>query len=108
MAQLHSSAKVMALPTRRRFKVLDIIIFILLLVFTFTSLAPFIFSFLSSFKTFEHILDYPPSLLPNPWTMDNYTAILNNTNFLRWLLNSFIFAGGIMLLNVLFSAMAGY
>ncbi|HEX4203687.1 MAG TPA: carbohydrate ABC transporter permease [Ktedonobacteraceae bacterium] len=93
---------------RRRLRPTDIVVYVILLLFTFTSLMPFIFSFLSSFKTFSHILDYPPSLIPNPWTLSNYATILGNGDFLRWLLNSFIFAIVVMAFNVLFSSMAGY
>ncbi len=93
---------------RRKLTVFDIIVYILLLVFTFTSLAPFIFSFLSSFKTFGDVLSYPPTILPNPWTINNYQTILSNGSFIRWLFNSFTFAIGVMVFNVLFSSMAGY
>lgn len=93
---------------RRRLTVFDIIVYILLLVFTFTSLAPFIFSFLSSFKTFGDVLSYPPTVIPNPWTINNYQTILSNGSFVRWLFNSFVFAIGVMVFNVLFSSMAGY
>ncbi|HLJ32703.1 MAG TPA: carbohydrate ABC transporter permease [Ktedonobacteraceae bacterium] len=93
---------------RRKLTVFDIIVYILLLVFTFTSLAPFIFSFLSSFKTFGDVLSYPPTILPNPWTIGNYQTILSNGSFVRWLFNSFAFAVGVMVFNVLFSSMAGY
>lgn len=93
---------------RRRLTPLEILVYILLLVFTFTSLAPFIFSFLSSFKTFSDVLSYPPTVIPNPWTISNYQTILSNGSFTRWLLNSFAFAIGVMVFNVLFSSMAGY
>jgi multiple sugar transport system permease protein len=85
-----------------------VFIYLLLLIFTLTSLGPFIFSFFSSFKTLQHILDFPPSLFPNPWTLGNYQQVLGGGVFTRWLLNSTIFAGGTALFNVLFSSMAGY
>ncbi len=93
---------------RRRLTPLEIVVYILLLLFTFTSLAPFVFSFLSSFKTFGDVLSYPPTIIPNPWTISNYQTILSNGSFVRWLLNSFAFAIGVMVCNVLFSSMAGY
>jgi multiple sugar transport system permease protein len=93
---------------RRSFRWFNIFIYIMLALFTISSLGPFIFSFLSSFKTFSHILDFPPTLFPLPWTWDNYQALLKESDFLRWLLNSFIYGAGAAVLNVLFSAMAGY
>src|SRR5437763_134028 len=86
----------------------SIFLYIMLALFTISALGPFIFSFFSSFKTFEHILDFPPTLLPQPWTWGNYQALLKESGFLRWLLNSFIYGIGAAVLNVLFSAMAGF
>ncbi|HEV2660013.1 MAG TPA: carbohydrate ABC transporter permease [Ktedonobacteraceae bacterium] len=96
-----------AKPTRR-FQWYQVLIIILVIFFTLTSIGPFVFSFFSSFKTLQHILDFPPSLLPNPWTLGNYQEILSGGVFPRWLLNSGIYAFGTAILNVLFSAMAGY
>ena len=92
----------------RQFRWFNLFIYIMLGIFTITSIGPFIFSFISSFKTFQHILDFPPSLLPIPFTLDNYATILKDPSFLRWVLNSFIYGIGVAFLNVLFSAMAGY
>lgn len=110
--QTQASIRPVAVETaerpRRRLAPLDIVVYILLLIFTFTSVAPFIFSFLSSFKTFGDVLAYPPTILPPTWTLGNYQAILSNGSFLRWLFNSFAFAIGVMVFNVLFSSMAAY
>ncbi len=92
----------------RPFGWVNVFIYVMLAVFTITSIGPFIFSFLSSFKTFQHILDFPPSLWPQPWTWSNYREILSDSSFLRWILNSLIYAFGAAVLNVFFSAMAGY
>lgn len=107
-ASVRSAAVAEVERPRRRLTPLEIVVYILLLVFTFTSLAPFIFSFLSSFKTFGDVLSYPPTIIPNPWTIGNYQTILSNGSFVRWLFNSFAFAIGVMVFNVLFSSMAGY
>lgn len=92
----------------RQFSWITIIFYILLVIFTITSIGPLIFSFFSSFKTFRDILAIPPTFFPRPWTWGNYAEILNNSSFLRWILNALIYAVGAMILNVLFSAMAGY
>ncbi|EFH85994.1 ABC transporter permease [Ktedonobacter sp. SOSP1-85] len=93
---------------RRPFRWYNVFLYAMLLVFTITSLGPFIFTFLSSFKTFSHILDYPPTLLPNPVTYDNFARLISDPDFLRWILNSGIYAVSVAALDVLFSAMAGY
>lgn len=96
------------LQPRRPFRWFNIFLYLMLALFTISSTGPFIFSFFSSFKTFEHILDFPPTLLPQPWTWGNYAKLLSDADFLRWILNSLIYALGTSLLNVLFSSMAGY
>ena len=103
-----AAAQASEAEARQPFKWFNIVIYVMLGIFTITSVGPFIFSFFSSFKTFQHILDFPPTLLPQPWTWGNYATILSDPAFLRWLLNSFIYAVGAAALNVLFSAMAGY
>ncbi len=92
----------------RRFKPAHIILYIFLALFTITSIGPLIFTFISSFKTQQDVLAFPPSLLPNPATLGNYAFVLSQSIFLRWILNAFIYAVGAMVLNMLFSAMAGY
>jgi ABC-type glycerol-3-phosphate transport system permease component len=93
---------------RKPFHWSKLILYIFLVIFTISSLGPLVFSFLSSFKTFHDVLAFPPTLLPNPWTWSNYQVIVTNPTFLRWVLNAFIYAIGATVLNVLFSAMAGY
>lgn len=91
-----------------RLKWWQIVVYFFLGVFLVTSLGPLVFTLISSFKTMQNVLAFPPSLLPNPFIWSNYTQVLSNPFFLRWLLNALIYAGGATVLNVLFSAMAGY
>ncbi len=86
----------------------QIVIYIGLGIFTVSSLGPLLFTCISSFKTMHDVLAFPPTLLPQPFTWSNYQQILRNALFARWILNTCIYAGGAMVLNVLFSAMAGY
>lgn len=86
----------------------QIVIYAGLGVFTVSAVGPLIFTFISSFKTMHDVLAFPPSLWPNPFIWSNYQQILGNALFTRWILNAFIYAAGAMVLNVLFSAMAGY
>ncbi len=93
---------------KRQFSWWHVIVYIFLIVFTLTSIGPLVFSFISSFKTQQDVLAFPPSLIPNPAVISNYAQIFSNGNFLRWILNAFIYAFGATVLNVIFSAMAGY
>ena len=114
MAQAQTRARVQVLaaaPKRRqepRLQWWQLIIYLFLGIFLISSLGPMVFTLISSFKTMHDVLAFPPSLLPNPAILTNYTDVLGNAYFLRWILNTLIYAGGATVLNVIFSAMAGY
>jgi ABC-type glycerol-3-phosphate transport system permease component len=92
----------------RAFHWSKLILYLFLSIFTISSLGPLIFSLISSFKTFHDVLAFPPSLIPHPWIWSNYQVIVGDPIFLRWVLNAFVYAVGATVLNMLFSAMAGY
>ena len=48
------------------------------------------------------------SIIPNEIQFQNYKTLFFSTKFPRWLLNSFIFAGSVTILNVIFAPPAGY
>ena len=93
---------------RREFSWWHLIVYIFLAIFTITSLGPLVFTIISSFKTMSEVLAFPPSLFPHPWVTSNFTAVLSDPSFLRWILNAFIYAAAATVLNILFSGMAGY
>jgi ABC-type glycerol-3-phosphate transport system permease component len=93
---------------RRRIRPINIVLYAFLILFTLTSLGPFIYSFISTFKTEQQVLAFPPMLFPTTWTLSNYTQLLAGGTFARFLLNSIIVSVSVAVLNVLFSAMAGY
>ncbi len=82
--------------------------YIVLTVFAFIYLVPFIRSFVASFMTWEQASRYPPEWIPNPFTLDNYLKVLRLELFPRWILNSAVYAGLIVAGNIIFSSMAGY
>jgi multiple sugar transport system permease protein len=88
------------------------IVYLLLLVLTFIALAPFVYAVLSSFKTPDKVLEYPPQLIPHPWTWSNYSDLFtkggSDIHFTRWLLNSLLFGVSIASLNLFFSSMAAF
>lgn len=86
----------------------QIVIYLGLGIFTISALGPLVFTAISSFKTMHDVLAFPPGLWPNPFIWSNYQEITSNLLFTRWILNAFIYAFGATILNVIFSAMAGY
>lgn len=107
-AQIRARAMQPEESERRPFRWWSVIVYLFLGIFIITSIGPLLLTLTSSFKTMHDVLAFPPSFLPRPWIWDNYQFILSNPLFLRWMLNAFIYAAGAMVLNVIFSAMAGY
>lgn len=78
-----------------------------LLLFTGFSVFPFAFSILTSFKQPDKAFD--PGLLPHPWTLENYSAIIHGTPlFMQWVVNSLLIAVVSVAILVLLSLMGGY
>jgi len=85
-----------------------LVVYIFLAIFTITSIGPLVFTIISSFKSMSEVLAFPPTIIPRLWIWTNYATVLADQDFLRWILNVFIYATAAMVLNVIFSSMAGY
>ena len=83
-------------------------IYTILIVAAFISLLPFGYVVSTSFKSTMALFAYPPDWLPDQPTLDNYRNLLHRYPFWRWLLNSFIVAGSVTAIKLVFDSMAGY
>jgi len=82
----------------------SILIFVSLL-----SIFPFIWLISTSLKgSAENIFAYPPQIIPQDFTFQNYTGVWHKVNFIAYFMNSMIVAGLTVGLNLILSAMAGY
>jgi ABC-type glycerol-3-phosphate transport system permease component len=79
-----------------------------LALMTLVFVLPFYYVVLASAKSNDQIFSYPPKLLPLPLYLGNFKALLSQTQFLRWMLNTLIVAGSVSVLKVLLDSMAGY
>jgi ABC-type glycerol-3-phosphate transport system permease component len=70
--------------------------------------APILLALFSSFKLPNDITNYPPTLLPEAWTLENYVTAWTSKPFDRFFLNSIIQTGVIVVCQVLFSILAAY
>jgi multiple sugar transport system permease protein len=71
-------------------------------------IGPFVWMLLGSFKTNADFVRTTPTLLPERWTLDNFSRLFSKQDFLRYLINSAGIAVVVTLANVLFCSMAGY
>ncbi len=75
-------------------KILVISIFLLV---SFTTIFPFLWMLSTSFKSHGEVFSLTPQFIPDnlfePGMWDNYVAVLQDYNFIRFLLNSTLVAG---------------
>jgi multiple sugar transport system permease protein len=80
-----------------------------LIVGTVLTLFPFLWMFLSTFKTEAEIFALPPTLLPASFQVDNYIYIWNSLeNFPRFLFNSVFVTLAVVILNLFFDSLAAF
>jgi len=71
-------------------------------------IAPFLWSVSTSLKQPGDVFAYPPKLLPDPVTFQNYIDVFTKLTFDRYFLNSVIVTVSVVVLNVLFGTAAAY
>jgi len=71
-------------------------------------IAPFVWSISTSLKQPGDVFAYPPKLLPDPVTFQNYIDVFTKLTFDRYFLNSVIVTASVVVLNVLFGTAAAY
>ncbi len=73
----------------------------------FLAVAPFIWSFFGSFKTFKELIS-SADLLPHTWTLANYVEIITRAHFLDAFANSLIVSGAVTIASLFTSSTLGY
>jgi ABC-type glycerol-3-phosphate transport system permease component len=79
-----------------------------LLAASILMIAPFLWALSTSFKLPGDVFAYPPRFLPEPFTIANFENVITRIPFPRYLLNSTIVTGTIVILNVIFGTAAAY
>lgn len=73
----------------------------------FLAVAPFVWSFFGSFKTFKELIS-SADLLPHTWTLANYVEIITRAHFLDAFANSLIVSGAVTIASLFTSSTLGY
>jgi len=76
-----------------------------LLVFV---LFPFYWIFITAFKSTAQIQQYSSIYWPNPWTLDQFRTLLQETDYARWFRNTVLVASATTVLAVMFASLGGY
>ena len=69
---------------------------------------PILWTSLTSFKTEAQAISDPPVFFAFNWTMENYSAVLERSNYSRFLWNSIIIAGGSTVLGIIIAVPAAW
>ncbi len=105
------AGRALALPTARRAIWIresnQILLHLLLFVFAIVAVSPFVWMVFGSFKSFKE-LTTSAMLLPQVWTLANYSAIITRVNFLSAYRNSVVVAFASTILVLTTSSLAGF
>ncbi|GED30051.1 MULTISPECIES: carbohydrate ABC transporter permease [Brevibacillus] len=74
------------------------------LVFVF----PFLWMFLTAFKTMPEVYQFPPTWWPESWQFENFRIAWSSGPFVTYVMNSILVAGGILILQFLIAVPAAY
>ena len=69
---------------------------------------PILWTILTSFKTEAQAIASPPLFLNFDWTLENYAIVQQRSDYLRFLFNSIVIAGGSTLLGILIAVPAAW
>ena len=93
---------------RKKKKVIRFVLFLILIVFTIYTLAPIVWVFSTSFKTKAEANRFPPTIIPEKPTLENYVFLMNNSQMVRSFFNSLIVVIPATILCVAVSALAAF
>lgn len=92
-----------------RFPWLKILLHLLLIIYGFITIIPFLWALSASFKPLSEIISGELNFIPHNFTFKNYQQIfLQEPLFWRWLFNSVIIAVSVTFFNLILNSMAGY
>ncbi|SDC97545.1 carbohydrate ABC transporter permease [Glycomyces harbinensis] len=97
--------------TRRRLRELrpsTVLATLALLSVSAVVLLPIAIIVFTAFKPAGEVNAFPPSLMPDTWTLDNLQEVTSELPFLRLIGNSFLFAGGVTVFALVFDSLAAY
>ena len=69
---------------------------------------PFVWAIFASLKFDQDLMRFPPRLLADRYTINQYVAVFTRIPFARFFVNTIIFAGIVSGISILFDSMAGY
>jgi multiple sugar transport system permease protein len=69
---------------------------------------PMLWMVITSFETLNETRHFPPILVPSGVRWQNYTQVLEQAPFARWMLNTVVVTTAVVVANLFFCSLAGY
>ena len=91
--------------TRRAKSILS---YFVLGLFVLISVGPILYVISPAFRESKSLFSYPPQWLPNSFYLGNFKFLLTETNYIRWGINTLIFATSVTLISLVIDTLAGY
>lgn len=89
-------------------RILSILVMVLVLVGTATMIMPYLWMFLTSFKTSEEAFSIIPTWLPASWQFHNYIRIFTDFNFFGAIFNTLIIEVVVIVVGTFVSCLAAF
>jgi len=97
-----------SLERKKKFSFKNLLVFLILLVGSMVLLTPLCWMILTSLKSPQEIMQYPPPFLPQKFHFSNYLEAWKTGNFTRWSLNTLLIAVMNTIGNVLVNSFVAY
>jgi ABC-type glycerol-3-phosphate transport system permease component len=82
--------------------------YLVLTVFAVIAIVPFVYLLSPSFRKSYELLSFPPQWIPHSFYTGNFGVVFHQTSYLRWALNTLIFAGCVTAITLVIDTLAGY
>ena len=89
----------------------QVLFFSLMFAISVATVVPFLFMFSTSLTKSFSMMTYPPTLIPDNPSLDNYFEIIFQFQgglFIRWFINTFVITSSIVLGSLLINTLSGY
>ena len=93
---------------KQRYTPANWLLFAVMAVCALIIVFPFIWMLFTSLKLESEVVRYPPMLLPEQWTLQNYADIWQRAPMGRFFVNSVLFAAGVTAVSLFFDSLAAY
>ena len=85
-----------------------ILAYAVLTLFVVIAIGPAFYLLAPAFRDSVSLFTYPPEWIPRELTLENYRFLFSSTSYVRWAINTLIFAGCTTILTLITNSMAGY